>query len=774
MSTSLNGDRRTVRPAALGVALVLMALLLAVVVLRQQPPAAKGLDAPPEQFSAGRAAAILQEMQADGVPHSVGSEASERVQGRIVATFEALGYEVDVQETVACRRESGAHAVCAPVQNIVTRLEGQEAGPALMLVAHHDSVGAGPGAADDSSSVAEILEIARVLGEQGPYRYPIVFLITDAEEVGLLGAQGFVDDHPWAQDVVVALNLEARGTRGLGYMFETSVENAWLIDAYASAVRRPASSSLHYEVYRILPNDTDLTVFRAAGMAGLNFAFIDRASHYHTPLDQIDNLDQRSVQHQGESVLAVAQALAQVDLSDPAPGDAAWTDVLGFATVRWPASWTIPLSFLGLILLLAVSVRVIRRTDLGVGGLLLGLLAAFLTLVLTILLGLGLTWLISLVAGEPSPWTAYPLATRVAVWAGALLCGGLVSSALARRAGAWGLALGAWLLWALLALVLSFALPGVSILLLLPALVAGALLAVVAFTRLAGSGVAREAAFIIPALVGGALWLPLALGFESAVSFDLSPAVTLSLGLVVSALAPFFALPRDRRRLRGVVVAAAVIIVVVAAVAAMIVPPYSASDPQKVNLYHYEDRDAGRAHWVGGARQGTMPESLRSRFDPDPVAVFPWLDGSYMVADAPVTDAPAPGLAVLSEAMVAGQRVVEVQLDSPRGAAGIALHVPVDALAAGDQPAVTVAGYPFDLAPEDAVRGYYTLDCYGRACHGLVVELRLEGEAPVEVLVVDSSSGLPAGGETWLQARPDAAVPVNEGDLTLIMRRVDL
>ena len=330
MSTSLNGDRRTVRPAALGVALVLMALLLAVVVIRQQPPAPKGLDAPPEQFSAGRAAAILQEMQADGVPHSVGSEASERVQARIVAALEAVGYEVDVQETVACRRESGAYAVCAPVQNIVARLDGQEAGPAVMLMAHHDSVRAGPGAADDSSSVAEIIEIARVLREQGPYRNPIVFLMNDAEELGLLGAQGFVDDHPWAQDVAVVVNMEARGTRGLSYMFETSTDNAWLIDAYASAVRRPASSSLHYEVYRILPNDTDLTVTREAGMAGLNFAFIDRASHYHTPLDRFENLDQRSVQHQGESVLALAQELAEVDLAAPPPGDAAWTDVLGF------------------------------------------------------------------------------------------------------------------------------------------------------------------------------------------------------------------------------------------------------------------------------------------------------------------------------------------------------------------------------------------------------------------------------------------------------------
>ncbi|NIV32854.1 MAG: aminopeptidase, partial [Anaerolineae bacterium] len=116
---------------------------------------------------------------------------------------------------------------------------------------------------------------------------------------------------------------------------------------------------------------------------------------YHTPLDRFENLDLRSVQHQGESVLALAQELADTDLSAQAAGDAAWTDILGFVVVHWSASWTMPLAILALILLLVVSVVVILRTDLGLGGLLLGLLAVFLALVLTVLLGLGLTWLLS-------------------------------------------------------------------------------------------------------------------------------------------------------------------------------------------------------------------------------------------------------------------------------------------------------------------------------------------------------------------------------------------
>ncbi len=244
--------------------------------------------------------------------------------------------------------------------------------------------------------------------------------------------------------------------------------------------------------------------------------------------------------------------------------------------------------------------------------------------------------------------------------------------------------------------------------------------------------------------------------------------------MALSGLAPFFALPHGGRLGGGVVILAA-LVMVAATVVAMILPSYSASDPQQVNLYHFEDRDAGSAHWVGHARLGTMPELLLDRFDPEPVPVFPWMPASrIMVAEAEGTGLPAPGLEVLSDTIEGGQRLVEVQLRSPRGADGISLHVPADALAGDSVSAVTISGYPFAVVAEDAVQGYYSLDCFGRGCDGLVVELRLASEARVEVLVVDNTSGLPAGGEAWLQARPDTAVPVDEGDLTLLMKRVDL
>lgn len=767
---SSSHDHRTVRPAALAAGLIMIALLLALVLLRQQPPAPKGAGAAPDEFSAGRAWALEQEILAEDIPHYVGSPQNDIVRERIAAAFEDLGYEVEVQETVACRSKSGAYSQCAPIKNIVTRLPGCEDGPAFMLVAHYDSERAAPGTADDGSSVVEILEIARILKEEGSHRNPVVFLITDAEETGLLGAQGFVDDHPWAGDVAVALNLEARGTRGLSFMFETSAGNTWLVKAYARSVPRPSSSSLHYEIYKILPNDTDLTVFRSAGMAGLNWAFIGRSSHYHTPLDNAQNLQLSSVQHQGDSVLAVARELAKMDLSSPPPGDAAWTDLMGFATIWWPASWTLPLAVLALLLLLVVAIWLIRRHGaLSPSGLLLGLLAAFLTLVLTILLGLGLTLLISAIAGVPSPWYAYPVATRVAVWAGALLAGGLVGTLLARRAGAWGLALGAWLLWALLALLLSLAIAGVAILLLLPTFAAGLIYAAVAFTPLYEKPWAGEAALILASLVGAAIWLPLALAFESAVSFDLSPAITFSLGLVVSTLAPLWALPGDQPRMRRWLLIGSGAAVLLATVIAILLPPYSASDPQQVNLFHFEDVDRDEVYWMASSEQGPLPVALQTRLGAEPLPIFPWIGQPLHVVAAQSTASPPPGLEVVSVNDAGGGRTIEARLRSDRGGDWISLHVP-----AGTLLSVGVEGYDLPVNRDEAWNGYYTLDCHGRACHGLPVRLGFETTDPVEMLVIDRSSGLPAGGDAWTEARGPTAVPVSEGDLTIILKRVEL
>ena len=184
----------------------------------------------------------------------------------------------------------------------------------MVLMAHYDSVSSAPGAGDDASGVASILEIVRALKHGPPIQRDIIVLFTDGEEPGLLGAEAFAHAHPWMKDAGLILNFEARGNRGPSLLFETSQNNQPLIHFVARVAPYPIGSSLFYELYKILPNDTDFTVFRPAGIPGLNFAFGEGLEAYHSPLDTPDHLSLASLQHHGSYGLALTRHFGQLDL----------------------------------------------------------------------------------------------------------------------------------------------------------------------------------------------------------------------------------------------------------------------------------------------------------------------------------------------------------------------------------------------------------------------------------------------------------------------------
>ena len=113
----------------------------------------------------------------------------------------------------------------------------------------------------------------------------LVVVFTDGEELGLLGAQLFATAHPRAARLGLVLNFEGRGNAGPSYLFQTSPGNEALIRGVARAAPHPRTNSLTGEVYRRLPNDTDLTIFlrELPGVAALNFAFIDGFDAYPLP-----------------------------------------------------------------------------------------------------------------------------------------------------------------------------------------------------------------------------------------------------------------------------------------------------------------------------------------------------------------------------------------------------------------------------------------------------------------------------------------------------------
>src|SRR5215213_5425859 len=281
-----------------------LVLLACAVVYQQRPPSAIPIDAPAPDFSSARAlkhiAAIAKQA------HPIGSAQQHEVREYIVAELRAAGLTPEIQQTTSFNTD-GTAAVAATVQNIIARLPGTNNTKAVLLMGHYDSAANSRGAADDGSGVGTLLETIRALKSNAPLKNDTIFLFTDGEEVGLLGAIAFVKEHPWAKDVGLALNFEARGSSGPSFLFETSDGNGWLISEFAKAAPYPIAPSILYEIYRVLPNDTDLSPFKKAGLAGLNFAFIDDEVYYHSPNDRVENLDQQSLQHHGSYSLALTR-----------------------------------------------------------------------------------------------------------------------------------------------------------------------------------------------------------------------------------------------------------------------------------------------------------------------------------------------------------------------------------------------------------------------------------------------------------------------------------
>ena len=217
--------------------------------------------------------------------HVAGSPAADTVRDYLVDTLTDLGLRAEVQDAVGADDALGGYAM-ARVRNVVALLPGTDPTGRVFLVAHYDSVQVSYGGNDDGAGVATLLETARALTAGPAPRNDIVFVLTDAEEACLCGAEAFVSQHRYAADGGVVLNFEARGSTGPAIMFETSRGNAGVVDLYGDAVPDPVGTSFAVEVYRILPNDTDFTPFREqARFVGLNSAYIDGSAVYHTPED---------------------------------------------------------------------------------------------------------------------------------------------------------------------------------------------------------------------------------------------------------------------------------------------------------------------------------------------------------------------------------------------------------------------------------------------------------------------------------------------------------
>ena len=216
-------------------------------------------------------------------------------------------------------RETNSVEECE-IKNIYAEIPGKS-GVNVLLLAHFDSspykikygqvTNNSHGAFDDGYGVSTLLEIARVYAQENDLVNGIKLAFLDAEEVSLDGAYSLYEQNrEWLNDVNVVINVESRGNTGPVYLFETSKNNSKLIDFYQNA-GFPFSFSVAADVYSMMPNDTDLSVFLDNGFNCMNLATLDGLKYYHTEQDNFSNIDKNSLKAYGDTLFPLLEEYTQ-------------------------------------------------------------------------------------------------------------------------------------------------------------------------------------------------------------------------------------------------------------------------------------------------------------------------------------------------------------------------------------------------------------------------------------------------------------------------------
>lgn len=351
------------------------------------PSYTKGSYVPETSFSTDRALVHVKEISK--APHGVGFPGHKQVRQYLISELRKMGLETSTQEGYTIGKANNL----SKATNILARIKGTDSGKSLLLLSHYDSdLHSALGASDAGSGVATILESVRAfLSENKKPKNDIIILISDGEEVDLSGAELFVDKHPWAKDVGLVLNFEARGSGGPSYVFiETNRGNQRLIEEFIEAdPKYPMANSLYYSIYKMLPNDTDLTVFREKGdIEGFNFAFIGDHFDYHTARDSYERMDRNTLAHQGSYLMPLLKHFGNTDLTSlKSLNDYVYFNIPFFGLVSYPFDWIWPMWGIAVLVFVLLLIYGFRKKILNGTQIIKGFIPVILTLAINGVIG---------------------------------------------------------------------------------------------------------------------------------------------------------------------------------------------------------------------------------------------------------------------------------------------------------------------------------------------------------------------------------------------------
>ena len=751
------------------VLLAMFALILAGLSSMSHGPKPKSADIPLDQFSAERAFVHLSDLIDDDQAHASASAKNKANLQIISNKFSALGYSPEVQKTLGCTLH---YPGCTQVQNFIAVLKGtgvgSDSGDAILLTTHYDSVPAGPGAGDAGAGVVALIEIARILKDESVPKNDVIFLITDGEEGGLRGAQGFASEHPLMKNVKLVVNLEARGASGPSTMFETSDGNRALIKQYGKNTKYPVANSLSFEIYKRLPNDTDYSIYKPMGVAGLNYAFTGDVALYHSARDDLAHLDQASLQHHGDNALDAVRAFGNADLSTiNGTTNATYFDVFGRVLINWSSSLNIPLSLLALLVMAFAIFK--ARSGRHANTLSVGLVVGVLLLTPAIggLLSFPLgRWPQLFYLDHPHPWFG-----RLALLFGAALSPWIVTK-MAQRAKSVSynsLVSMVGILFALLSLVTAIIMSGASYLFLVPALAmaVGVLMDIwrkhERYTWAAHMGLVAAAYMAFYHFIA----------IEVILHYKLSHFRILPLILLGLTLLPILhRAQRQAAKTHKILGASMLSVVLATAIISIFLPGFNEAHPRGQNLVYIQDNDTGEAVWISETAGGQDPEFLKAAGFENPQKIKPLyrLAGGHSVSK-PTMNLNTAGVdyTVQSNSIDAdGNRVVQIDITSRNQGYELTIAFPDG----GAPDTIMVNGKPAADYRETPYWRPFNLRGPGTTTY----HVELVGAAYLfkEIALADTSSLTHDQLQGMAELRPKDSDQLHSGDRAHIVTRINL
>jgi membrane-associated protease RseP (regulator of RpoE activity) len=183
----------------------------------------------------------------------------------------------------------------------------------VVLAAHYDHLPSRdgqdfPGADDNASGVALLLELARWYGGHRPER-SLIFAAFDGEEGGRLGSRAFLETLPpgGKEKINAALNFDTVGRLGSGkiLVLGSGSSDKW-VHIFRGAGFVTGSA---YDLVKEELDSSDQASFIEAGIPAVQF-FSGPHADYHKPSDTADKIDASGIVRQAEFAKEIIDYLA--------------------------------------------------------------------------------------------------------------------------------------------------------------------------------------------------------------------------------------------------------------------------------------------------------------------------------------------------------------------------------------------------------------------------------------------------------------------------------